>query len=142
MTDLVPPRATDPDTGSEDGPAPDNVLALAANAPPGGDGGSRGVGTDQDPGGDGSAQGVGTHGVLGIAPKLRTLTTASGDGDDRGVGTLTDDPGGDGGSEQGPTPDDPSGVLAEGNPCGDGSAEEHPNEDPPPGGAIHEITMG
>jgi hypothetical protein len=38
------------------------------------------------------------------------VTTASGDGDDRGVGTLTDDPGGDGGSEQGPTPDDPRSI--------------------------------
>ena len=53
MTDLVPPRAIDPDTGSEDGPAPDNVFALTAGVEPGGDGGSQSVGTDQDPGGDG-----------------------------------------------------------------------------------------
>ena len=133
MPDLPASRATDPDTGSEDGPAPDHALSLtvdthpggdgghdpgdpppaprafafdASGADPGGDGGTSGVGTDDDPGGDGGNQGGGTHAALSIGPDLHDLATASGDGGNQGVGT-DQDPGGDGGHEQGPTPDDP-----------------------------------
>lgn len=89
MTDLVPPRATDPDTGSEDGPAPDSVLALAANAPPGGDGGSSGVGTlTDDPGGDGGSE-------QGPTPDDPSGVLAEGN------------PGGDGSAEEHPNEDPP-----------------------------------
>ena len=36
MTDLPPSRASDPDTGSEDGPAPDHALSLTVDTHPGG----------------------------------------------------------------------------------------------------------
>ena len=136
MTDFSSPRVADPDTGSEDGPAPDNALSLtvdshpggdgghdpsdpppaprslhiqASGADPGGDGGTSGVGTDEDPGGDGGNQGGGTHAALGIGLDAPMLTVASGDGGNQGVGT-DQDPGGDGGHEQGPTPDDPRAI--------------------------------
>ena len=72
MTDFSSPRVADPDTGSEDGPAPDNALSLTVDSHPGGDGGHdpsdpppapRSLhiqASGADPGGDGGTSGVGT----------------------------------------------------------------------------------
>lgn len=92
MTDLHPTTA-DLDAASNDSPVFD-TLSLTVDTSPGGDGGTAGVGTDQD-------------------PTSALHVVASGDGGNQGVGT-DQDPGGDGGS---------SGVGTDQDPRGDGGTQ-------------------
>ena len=140
----------DPGTISEDGPALD--LAISADAHPGGDGGSSGVGTDQDPGnhgagGDGGTGGVGTRAALDLNQGVHAVTVAGGDGGNQGGGTFQD-PGGDGGTSGVGTDQDPTssfGKVAsgEGSTQGGGTDQDpDARQTRPPTGAIHDITLG